>query len=317
MKKKTLLFASISLFVFLIFISVFCLYSSRQTYKSYVKSDKEYKELIVKTSGHSEYNVEKLYSIMGPYEIEDFIKKNSGNPNIYTPTGWNLRNGIFQANFHAHTTNSDGKYVLIEYLNEAADYADKISPKKFYIAITDHNTLQGGKEIIDILEKNPSKYKNLKIALGMEVYSEMGPKIPNVLKDKIHIHLVSLGINPYDEELNKVFYKKDKNDKWNYFPFQFEDAIKLMSKKGLVGIAHPARYIRYDNVIHYETYIDYLFIKYRLTAPNNFKFAEGYYQSYDVENPKIMNYINRHADIFKLKKTGDIDNHGKRLFEKL
>lgn len=313
MKKRGIL---IGLFAIIICIVVF-LYLNTLTYKNHIKSDLQYKNELVQSSGVKSYTVEKLYPIMGPYEIEEFIKENSDNFRIYTPSAWNIEKGIFQANFHAHTTNSDGKLSLVEYLDAAADYANKLEPKKFYIAITDHNTLKSAKDVIDILEKNPDKYRNLKIAIGLEVYSELGPKIPLVLKDIIHIHLVALGINPYDEELNQLFYQRRKGDKWNYFSYKFEDAISFMSKKGIIGIAHPARYIRYDNVIHYETYADYLLLKYRLTAPNAFKFSECYYQSYDVENPKIMDYINRHADIFKIKKIGDIDNHGTNLFEKL
>lgn len=313
MKKYKFLIVFSLLFAVII-CAFFCV--PKNTYKQYIKSDNEYKELLIKGANNKDYKIENLKSIAGPYEIEKFIKKNSDNIEIYSPTQWNIKNGIFRANFHAHTTNSDGKLTLVEYLDLAQDYANKIAPKKLYIAITDHNTTKSGKELVDILEKNPEKYKNLKIILGMEVYSEMGPNVPFVLKDIIHIHLVALGINPYDEELNYEF-RKIRNDKWNYSSRSFEDAIKLMSKKGLIGVAHPARYIRYDNVIHYETYIDYLFLKYRLTAPYNLKFAEGYYQSYDAENPEIIGYIRRHSDLFKIKKIGDIDNHGKHFFEKL
>ena len=317
MRKKLLTSFLVLFLLCATVLLIYCCNLFAITYKIHLKDDIQYKNELVKSSKNPDYTVDKLKSIMGPYEIEEFIKENDKNPEIYTPSEDNLKKGIFNANFHAHTTNSDGKLELTEYLDLAAEYANKIAPKPFYIAITDHNTVKSGKDVIDILEKNPEKYKNLKIALGLEVYSEMGP-VFKILSDKIHIHLLALGINPYDEELNEVFKKiRGKDDKWNYTSRSFESAIKLMSKKGLIGIAHPARYIRYDNVCHYETYIDYLFLKYWLSAPNNLKYTEGYYQSYDVENPEIIEYIKKHSDIFKINKTGDIDNHGKSLFKKI
>lgn len=311
MKKRLLCY----LLVLLVLFTAYCVNLSRITYKVRIKSDEQYKNELVRLSGDKSYTVDKLDSIMGPYEIEDFIKRHSEHFAIYTPSFWNTKTGRFQANFHAHSTKSDGTLTVQEYLDMAADYADKMAPEKFYMAITDHNTVEGGKEIIRILEQNPDKYKNLKIALGMEVFSELQDKVPFVLKDMVSIHLLALGINPYDEELNMEFVKI-KDDKWNYSSRKFAKAIKLMSQKGLIGIAHPARYIGSGNIYNYKTYVNYLFFQYWLAAPNNLKYVEAYYQSYDHEDLDTIGYINRHANSFNIKKIGDIDNHGRSLFER-
>ncbi len=313
--KKGIFRYLIFLFVLIsatVFFVQYCF--STVSYKSYYKNDLEYKQKLVLSSKEPDYKVENLSSIMGPYEIEEFIRANDAYPEIYTPSESNVKNGVFRANFHAHTRNSDGKLRTVEYLELAKKYADKTPNKPFYIAITDHNRTITPKQIIDILQTNPNRYKNLKIALGMEVYSEMNP-VPEVLKGKIHIHLLALGINPYDNELNRVFRDKHTSP-WNYSSRSFDSAIVLMNRKGLIGIAHPARYITDENADNPKIYIDYLFKKYKKIAPCGLKFAEVYYQSYNKKENEINAYIKEKAPTEGIFRVGDIDNHNRSLFKK-
>lgn len=289
-------------------------YLSGSSYKQSIKSDIEYKKQIIKQSKLPELSVDDLASIVGPYELEEFIAKNSNNPQIYTPSKENIAKGVFQANLHSHTVNSDGKLTVQEMLDLANEYAKTISPKPFYLAVTDHNTLVSGKEIIEILDNNAEKYKNLKIIIGMEVFSVLEP-IEDILNREMEIHLVSLAINPYDNLLNKVFYIREFVHN-NYSYRTLEHAIILLNKKGLVGIAHPARGVYPNKVKSYKRYVDYLYGKYKYLTRKSFSFSEAYYQSYGREKQEVIDYIINNSDTFGVKKSGSIDNHGKNLFKK-
>ena len=288
---------------------------SLPSFKTYIKSDLEYKDQIIRSSNIPDLSLENLSPIVGPYELMNFITENSKNPDIYSPSDENIKNKVFQANFHSHTTNSDGSLTVQEMLDLAENYAQSIAPKPFYLAITDHNKTKSGKDIVEILHKYPNKYKNLKLVLGMEVFSVMATK-PPFLKNKIDIHLVTLAINPYDKDLNTIFfdYGYDKN---NYSFRYFEDAIILLNQKGPVGIAHPARYISNYNIPNYKIYIIYLYQKYKYLTKNGFSFTEAYYQSYSNEKKEIIEFIKLVCDKFNINKSGSIDNHGKNFFKKL
>ncbi len=289
-------------------------YFSNNSFKEFILSDEQYKQEIIKDSEIKDLKEEHLISIVGPYELAKFIKDNDKNPQIYHPSMENRINKTFQANFHSHTTNSDGKVSVQEMLDMANEYAQKIAPKSFYLAITDHNNMQTGKDIIKILYKNPEKYKNLKLVLGLEVFSSMEPK-KFIVKKPIDIHIVSLAINPYDKDLNKVFYNRN-NGKHNYSYRTFESAISLLNEKGLVGIAHPARYIRKNNIPNYKLYIIYLYQKYKYLTRKSFSFTEAYYQSYSHEKEEIIEFIKKTCKNFKIYQSGSIDNHGKSFFSK-
>lgn len=289
-------------------------YVLRPSYKWFIKSDTEYKKQIIKQSKLPNLTIDDLTSVVGPYELEEFIIKNTNNPQIYTPSQENREKGIFQANFHSHTKYSDGRATVEEMLDMANDYAKTIAPKPFYIAITDHNTVNSGKHIVELLDKDPNKYKNLKIVLGMEVFSIIEP-IKDVLNSDIEIHLVSLAINPYDKQLNKIF-KINPYVHNNYSYRTFDNAIILLNLKGLVGIAHPARSVSSKRIPDYKKYINFLFERYTYLTANSFSFVEAYYQSYKREKSKVINYINDNCEVFGIKKSGSIDNHGRDLFNK-
>lgn len=281
-----------------------------KSFQQEIKSDLDYKEQIIKDSNLPNLTIEELSSIVGPYELMDFIKKNNNNPSIYTPTDKN-----FQANFHSHTTVSDGSLEPAELLDLAQNHAKKNPSKPFYLAITDHNKTRSGKEILEILDNNAEKYKNIKIILGMEVFSFLQPRL-GINPNEVAIHVTTLAINPYDKELNKIFKEKHKNDKWNLSYRTFESAVILLNKKGLVGIAHPARYIEDAGVKDYKKYFEFLFKKYKYITRNSFNYTEAYYQSYKTENPEIIKYIESFCDEININKIGSIDNHGKSFFKK-
>lgn len=151
---------------------------------------------------------EKLEAIAGKDEFLAFLRYAENNPELYTGDDNNFKNveeGIFQANFHIHTTNSDGRMDVSEFLNMAARYADKVASihpgKKLFLAITDHDTVNGDKEALEIIFNNPKKYKNLRLVLGAEVSSLLSSPYMKQARDA---HLLHYCLNPYDTFINDL-----------------------------------------------------------------------------------------------------------------
>lgn len=278
-------------------------------------NDLQYKKNIITESNNSSYKLENMETIAGPEEIFNFIKKNDNSPEIYVPSKNNIEQHIFKANLHMHTVNSDGSLTVKELIDSANQYAQGMPKGYFYVAITDHNTVNGVKQAVDIIQKNPEKYKKLRIILGMEVFS-VKPKDDKLLKAPIDIHILCWAINPYDKNLNKIFKKINPKDKYNYFYRTFEDGILLMQNYGIVGIAHPARYIDKNNIKSTkEIYINGLFDEYKNLNRGNVLFSEGYYQSYKKNIDKnFINYINIQCKRRHILRTGSLDTHGKYIF---
>ena len=240
--------------------------------------DLEYKKAIIKDSHNLSYKLENLRPIVGEKELTDFIKSHNNNPEIYTPSPENIKRGIFRANLHMHTLQSDGKATVEQRLNDAQKYAQShIKDGYMYIAITDHNTVLGAKEVIKVLQKNPGKYKNIKIIPGMEVFTKFRSRYSKRL---VEIHVLAWCINPYDKFLNKEFYKAPNANKWNRKAYDrnFEDVISMMSKYSIPVVAHPVRYttrIEGDKYL----YMNEMFEKYAQLSKKPLV-TEGYYQVY-------------------------------------
>ena len=161
MNKKKLIFL-----IFIITIIAFSFaYIGLQHYRYHINepmADFEYKKSILKDSRNLTYTLEALRPVMGPEELSRFIKENDNNPQIYKPNSENIQSGKYRANLHMHTTMSDGEPSVEYRMNYAQDYAQrKIKDGYMVIAITDHNTVLGAKEVIRVLKKI---LKNIKIS---------------------------------------------------------------------------------------------------------------------------------------------------------
>lgn len=311
----------------LLFIAIFIIFAAIFTGISFynynhissIMQDIEYKKEILKDSGNPRYKLENLRPLVGENELVQFIKQNDKNPQIYTPSESNLKKGIYRANLHTHTTNSDGYATVEERLDEAQEYAKThIKNGYMYVAITDHNTVLGAKELIDVLQRNPKKYNNIKVIAGMEVYTKYRTKMSDTPVD---IHVLLWCINPYDKYLNRAFYKADLKDKWNYKEADFVSTIRTLSHHGLVGIAHPARYTAHLKDKKYD-YINELFKIYSASSDRTL-FTEGYYQAYKGKHieqemgrkfPKYLNFINKQAEKRNIIRTGSTDAHVGSIF---
>lgn len=277
--------------------------------------DENYKRSILRDSGNPSYKIENMSSIVGPYELSNFIMQHNSNPKIYTPTLENVNNGTFRANFHLHTVNSDGTFTIKELLDKAELYAEKAGNGPFYISITDHNTLQGLKEAIDILQTNPQNYKRVKLLLGVELNAKLEAR-NDVMKKPIEIHVLCWALNPYDTELNSLLSSQDKSNL--AYDKNFDNVITVFGNKGLVGIAHPMRYVKSDNMaVDKLTYYRYLISKYSELNSGKLLFAEGYYQSYTTDEEKAL--ITEVNNLFKSNNiilTGSTDSHGNSFFHR-
>ena len=84
----------------------------------------------------------------------------------------NLKDGTFLADLHSHSNFSDGKASVETILNQAAEYGNKlnkINGKKFILALSDHDGIDGVKEALKIIAQNPEKYENIRFIPAAEV----------------------------------------------------------------------------------------------------------------------------------------------------
>ena len=185
-----------------------------------------YHQKIAQAIGLKKDEADKLSSIVGPNEFQELVKKMSQAPEVYSPgtpvyakdcsiekyLNENVLNYTFGANLHMHSNNSDGKMSILEILSQAVKYANERAKKgnpPFVLAISDHDGVQGCREAVEQIVKEPEKYKNLKVVLGCEntfVYSN-----PELLKNDIRVHMLSYAINPYDESLNSFLLNRIKS----------------------------------------------------------------------------------------------------------
>ena len=186
-----------------------------------------------------------------------------------------------------------------------------------YVAITDHNTILGGQELVRVLQESQGVYTKAKVVSGIEIYSDYSHNDKS--RPKMDIHVLALGINPFDKNLEKEFHKADLKEKWNWKERDFEKVILMMKKYGPVGIAHPARNTNSMGEYKY-LFISEIFDRFKKVGRSRFPLlTEGYYQRYgDVgEDPnEFIDYINTEAEKRGIKRTGSTDAHQVSIFYK-
>lgn len=181
--------------------------------------DIEYRKALLKGLGIEPARYYKIRSIIGGEEIKKILADFSNNYENYTVGDdyENATNGKLRANLHIHTTASDGFFSTQELLDKAAEYANhvkKLNPKAenpFVIAITDHDCTESAGEAIEIIEKNPQKYKNLRVILGAEM-TTFDDVATDIVDYPTNAHILVYGLNPFDERFQKFLesYKKQK-----------------------------------------------------------------------------------------------------------
>lgn len=251
----------------------------------------------------------RLRPIIGPEEYKNIVVSFSSDAKYYSPgetlittekDGFNLSgklNHTYRANLHMHTTHSDGKLSIKELLDKAAEYADETAnylsktayPRSkhapFTIAITDHDSVEGCKEAVRIINENPEKYKNLRVVLGCELTVE-NKMIPEALKSPIPIHMLLHAINPFDENLNK-FLNNTKVARVRLTNKMLKEAAEKMlpefpntAKKFHYGDAVPLSPVFQHRILH----VDYALKDY-------LQFRTIYTECFE-NNPEVQKLLN-------------------------
>lgn len=215
-----------------------------------MKQTIEYRKSLLTGINASEKCLPEISAVASREEILSFLQENQSNPNCYKTNEdfSNVKQKLFQANFHVHTTNSDGLMTVREELDMAAEYANflcrnKGEGKKFFVGISDHNTTQGTVEAIHCILNNSEKYKNLKVALGIEASAMFTSQNTGIRQE---VHLLSFGLNPFEDTIaqkneqrlqifqngikkaldNANMYSRDILEKYK-INFNFEDFAKI------------------------------------------------------------------------------------------
>lgn len=190
---------------------------SNELAKKFPEDDK-YRKRIAQSIGLSEKESYKLASIAGAEELHSAMGKHASFPEVFTPgssifdkngkilgfKNENLATQLFGINLHTHTIHSDGNITVANLLDDACNYANQRVASRnqpFYIGITDHDGIEGCKEAIQIVKNNPKKFQNLRLFLGLE--STVTYNNPRYFNNEGQIHILSYGINPHSEDLDR------------------------------------------------------------------------------------------------------------------
>ncbi|MFQ8625615.1 MAG: PHP domain-containing protein [Candidatus Gastranaerophilaceae bacterium] len=102
------------------------------------------------------------------------------------------------ADFHMHTTHSDGNISVGKLLDEISEYGNKLfarTGKKFMFSITDHDSVAGVKEALGIIAKSPEKFRNVRFIPGVELsFSHKAPKSSNPCEIS---EVLAFGFDPF------------------------------------------------------------------------------------------------------------------------
>ena len=303
--------------------------------------DYEYKNKICKASGIPNLTPERLQSVIGPDELKDLITKNQANEDFYTP-GYrpveklaipdsygleNVKSRKFGGSFHIHTVHSDGILSVQELLDQAVEYADKYAQKNnspFTIGITDHNTINGCKEAVEIIAQNPEKYKNLRVILGAEISTKEVEHAYYKFKKPEKYHVLSQCINPFDEKVISFFESLNEGRTNPMYPKQIsiEEAVEgfKTQKENWFSLAHPAYpnlkrrvfniediyTVIKDNIRHFKECVGEKCLAVE-------KYYLGYYDDLATDTG-LHKSIEDICDELKILKSGGIDTHGNSIF---
>jgi len=307
-----------------------------------LKIDLKYKRNLIEAAGLPEIGVNSLKSVLGPMEFKSFVAKNSENARIYAPgirpadkkgvadsfPLTNVKNKTFGANLHIHTTNSDGKLSVQELLDQASEYANAYFKKNktpFVIAITDHNTVEGCKEAVQILGKNPEKYKNLRVVLGAEISVKEDSMYGYAFKKPEKFHILTMCINPFEKHLNDFIADINMGHKTPMFPrvVRLDEVVSAVKHQpdAYLSYAHPAFPDMKHRIVNPND--DYTKLNqdcvrfFKEKAGDKALYAEVYYGGYKgsmATDEKLHDCIKSAVEDAGLLKAGGMDTHGDSIF---
>ena len=275
--------------------------NSKQNYPSHkgrqkLISDLNYRLLIkqgLKDTFNISCKIQDIEAVATPRELKDII--NHLKPNQYE-VGDN-----FRANFHIHTTASDGSLTPQEFLEQCCDWANHILKSgkakdglpAFSAAVTDHDKIESVKKVIALISQNPDKYKNFKFVTGCEFLFN-GYKEPYTA-----FEAVGLGFNPFDKDIQHLMKGFESKN-------HVSETAKVIKAGGILSWAHP---------IIFPEKINSDFFKF--LKEHKINGVEGNYQ-YSKWDKEYVNAVkpllNELISDFKMFVTGGTDSHRKTIF---
>lgn len=161
-----------------------------------------------------------LMSVLGEQEFKDILSTLTPEDFNVGKDLKNVKDGLFKANLHIHTTDSDGLMQVEELLDQAVKYANRMKNPPFIFSVTNHDVLNDTKKVLELIAKNPDKYKNVRFVPGIEITSQY--KNRDIFVEPIAVDILSYCINPFDITINTFLdnvrdenlkYAKDISDK--------------------------------------------------------------------------------------------------------
>ena len=283
------------------------------------KDDLSYKKSIL--SIMKKYSLEDLDFLMGPEELAYYIKKYNDDYSYYAygqfnpPNNFHIENKNFRANLNVHSTISDGNVNIKDILDQAAQYADVLAEsfpnEKYIIAITDINSVDGAKTILETIKADPEKYKNIRVVFGIEIPTTL--EYNSTIKDSTDINLLVYCINPFDKNILNEFPPLGVFDNYDSSRKDFDEIVKFLGKQKYViyGIAKPMEAV--SNANSKEEFIDNL-LAYYTKGYDKLRFAEAYYDPYTYNYFPEYNYLLEKLNSMGIYKVGSIDQFEDKIF---
>lgn len=118
----------------------------------------------------------------------------------------NVSNGMFCADLHSHSLYSDGKIAIPELMEELSNYSKTVfekTGKKFLFSLTDHDGIEGVQEALEIIAKDPAKFKYMNFVTGSEIsYAHKSTASHNPCETS---ELLAYCFNPFSENITNFF----------------------------------------------------------------------------------------------------------------
>lgn len=171
--------------------------------------DAEYYKKIASDMGLGIGEEFRLFSVVGKGQLADILQTASVQDFSLGESFSGVRNLTHRINLHNHTTASDGQLSAKEFLEAVRIYADKIAAKTpdkpYIIAITDHDILDGAKEAVEIIAKDPYKYRNLRLVPGSEI--SVSYVNSQHVRAPMNFELILYSANPFDKKFSAFLQK--------------------------------------------------------------------------------------------------------------
>lgn len=188
-----------------------------------------------------------LMSVLGEQEFKDLLSKLKSQDYVVGDNYANVDKGLIKANLHTHTTDSDGRITVETLLEQAVKYADRMKNPPFIFSVTNHDVLVDTIKVLNLIAKNPDKYKNIRFVPGIEITAKY--KNNDILVKPILVEFLSYCLNPFDKEIN-TFLKANRDCNLAYARDITEEAVKLGLKVDFDQLVKENRYIEINGNLY-------------------------------------------------------------------